>query len=211
MFILSFILKKQENILFSSRNNKYTIFLYEQNAQFTKSGSQVLHLLRSTVRLYAFNSFITELQLLLVSSILIVNVGLLFFYAVLQFFLLGRGFHHTLSSKCTGLHCAMCLLFYRNTFMRFEDSTLSERITVCSLLVSWLRAYSRHFEKCQVCEDRLEQTPPCRWRPTAGLSCLRTSCPPPLFCTCWRPFLVYQVHSTALVWTQRCLQCLSVR
>lgn len=28
--------RKQENIFFSSRNNKYTILLYEQNAQFTK-------------------------------------------------------------------------------------------------------------------------------------------------------------------------------
>lgn len=36
----SFIFKMQENILFSSRNNKYTIFLYEQNAQFTKVATE---------------------------------------------------------------------------------------------------------------------------------------------------------------------------
>ena len=35
-FIIFIFFKKQENILFSPRNNKYTIFIYEQNAQFTK-------------------------------------------------------------------------------------------------------------------------------------------------------------------------------
>lgn len=39
----SSVFKKQENILFSSRNNKYTIFLYEQNAQFTKSWPSAPH------------------------------------------------------------------------------------------------------------------------------------------------------------------------
>lgn len=137
-------------------------------------------------------------------------MSVLFFYTVLQFFLLGRRFH---ASKLQVFNVVWVCWSTIILALGLKTPPFKVQRTCClchgwELIPHILRRDK--FVKTLHC-GRLEVIDPCWWRPTAGSSCLRTSCPPSLFCLCWRSFLVYQVHSTAPVWTQRCLECLSVR
>lgn len=60
--------------------------------------------------------------LLLVFSILIINVSLIFSIQYNSFYWVED--HHTNSLKLQVFIVLLCLLFYHNSFMRFEDSAL---------------------------------------------------------------------------------------
>lgn len=114
LYLFTFYFKKQENILFLPEiiNIQYFFMNKMHNLQ---SGIWVLLCVRvnashSTlfIQLVSFHRVIT------VWSILIIKVSLIFLHNITVF--IGKRLR---LFKFTILHCAVCLLFYLNTFRRF--------------------------------------------------------------------------------------------
>lgn len=143
------LFQKARKYTLSSRNNKYTIFLYEQNAQFTKwhlSASLCEGKCLTQYLVYSTHFFSQSYNCQYDLFSLLKSV--LFFYIILQFLQVKDS-----SSLNLQFFIVLCVCYSISILSGGLDLTPLQFNIVHVLLLTQHRAYSTHYETWQVFKD----------------------------------------------------------